>query len=125
MFVKLTIAATVLVLAILAVGVYRFNMTNDDIYMVMEDGQVLQYDEAMAKADAKAQAKEAELASREDAIESVVPSEVKPVVNASEVMLKLFSLNTANPFEVSLPDSHKAVVLTHFINVKQIGRAHV
>ncbi|MCG9963728.1 hypothetical protein [Shewanella cutis] len=119
MFVKLTIAATVLVLAILAVGVYRFNMTNDDIYMVMEDGQVLQYDEAMAKADAKAQAKEAQFASREDAIESVVPSEVKPVVNASEVMLKLFSLNTANPFEVSLPDSHKAVVLTHFINVKQ------
>lgn len=119
MFVKVTIAATVLVLSILAVGVYRFNMTNDDIYMVMEDGQVLQYDEAMAQADAKAKAQEAKLLSSEDALESVVPSEVKPVANASEVMLKLFSLNTANKFEVSLPDSHKAVVLTHFINVKQ------
>ncbi|MEL4239091.1 hypothetical protein [Shewanella xiamenensis] len=121
MFVKVTIAATVLVLSILAVGVYRFNMTNDDIYMVMEDGQVLQYDEAMAQADAKAKAKaqEAKLLSSEDVLESVVPSEVKPVANASEVMLKLFSLNTANKFEVSLPDSHKAVVLTHFINVKQ------
>ncbi|MFB2647976.1 hypothetical protein [Shewanella mangrovisoli] len=119
MFVKLTIAATVLVLSILAAGIYRFNMTNDDIYMVMEDGQVLQYDEAMAQADAKAKAKEAALSSNEDAIESVVPSEVKPVANASEVMLKLFSLNTANPFEVKLPDSQLPVVLTHFIKIKQ------
>ena len=119
MFVKLTIAATVLVLSILAAGVYRFNMTNDDIYMVMEDGQVLQYDQAMAHVDVKEKTKEAALLSSEDVMESVVPSEVKPVANASEVMLKLFSLNTANPFGVSLPDSHDAVVLTHFIKVKQ------
>lgn len=48
-FVKLTLAGTLVILAILAAGIYRFNMTNDDIYMVMEDGKVMQYDEAMAQ----------------------------------------------------------------------------
>ncbi|MCU8020258.1 MULTISPECIES: hypothetical protein [unclassified Shewanella] len=109
-FVKLTIAATLVVLALLAAGIYRFNMTNDDIYMVMEDGQVMQYDEAMAHEKTQAQANE---------IETVTPFEVKPVANASEVMLKLFSLNTANPVEITLPEGGKSVALTHFIKIKQ------
>ena len=109
-FVKLTIVATVVVLGILAAGIYRFNMTNDDIFMVMEDGQVMQYDEAMAQEKAQAQANE---------VEVVTPLEVKPVANASEVMLKLFSLNTANPFEITLPEGGKSVALTHFIKIKQ------
>ncbi|WP_297896159.1 hypothetical protein [Shewanella sp.] len=113
-FVKLTVVATIVVLGILAVGIYRFNMTNDDIFMVMEDGGVMQYDEAMAKKHADAVANEA-LSTPEFA----VPSEVKPVANASEVMGKLFSLNTANPFEVKLPEGGKSMVLTHFIKVKQ------
>ncbi|EGM70565.1 hypothetical protein [Shewanella sp. HN-41] len=113
-FVKLTIVATVVVLGILAAGIYRFNMTNDDIFMVMEDGQVMQYDEAKVKKHADTVANET-LGTPEFA----VPSEVKPVANASEVMLKLFSLNTANPFEIKLPEGGQSVVLTHFIKVKQ------
>ncbi|MGI2069378.1 hypothetical protein ACROAD_04115 [Shewanella baltica] len=109
-FVKLTLAGTLVILAILAAGIYRFNMTNDDIYMVMEDGKVMQYDEAMAQEKTQAQANE---------VEVVTPLEVKPVANASEVMLKLFSLNTANPFEITLPEGGKSVALTHFIKIKQ------
>ena len=85
-------------------------MTNDDIYMVMEDGKVMQYDEAMAQEKTQTQANE---------VEVVTPLEVKPVANASEVMLKLFSLNTANPFEITLPEGGKSVALTHFIKIKQ------
>lgn len=109
-FVKLTLAGTLVILAILAAGIYRFNMTNDDIYMVMEDGKVMQYDEAMAQEKTQAQTNE---------VEVVTPLEVKPVANASEVMLKLFSLNTANPFEITLPEGGKSVALTHFIKIKQ------
>ncbi|PIW59070.1 hypothetical protein [Shewanella sp. CG12_big_fil_rev_8_21_14_0_65_47_15] len=113
-FVKLTLAGTLVVLAILAAGIYRFNMTNDDIFMVMEDGGVMQYDEAMAKKHADAVENETL-----NTPEFAVPSEIKPVANASEVMGKLFSLNTANPFEVKLPEGNKSVVLTHFIKIKQ------
>lgn len=114
-FVKLTIAATVVVLGILAAGIYRFNMTNDDVFMVVEDGRVMPFDDAMALENAKAQANRVDI----NETDLVVPSEIKPVANASEVMLKLFTLNTANPFEVHLPEGHKPVALTHFIKVKQ------
>ncbi|MCL1088467.1 hypothetical protein L2744_02340 [Shewanella profunda] len=115
MFVKLTIAATVIVLGILAAGIYRFNMTNDDVFMVVEDGRVMPYDDAMTLENAKVQAN----AVVTDETDVSVPAEVKPVANASEVMLKLFTLNTANPFEVTLPEGHRSVVLTHFIKIKQ------
>lgn len=106
-FVTLTIAATLVVLGVLAVGIYRFNMTNDDLYLVSEDGQVVQYDQAIVQDNAQAQVKS----------EHVAEPELQP--HGSEVMRKLFSLDTPDTFTVNLPDGGKPVVLTHFINVKQ------
>lgn len=113
MFVKLTTVATVVVFGILAAGFYYFNIT-DNVEMGFEEGGVMQYDETMVTQQADTEAKEI-LSSPEAA----VVSEEKPVADASEVMYKLFSLNTANSFEVKLPEGNQSVALTHFINIKQ------
>ncbi|MCU7996166.1 hypothetical protein [Shewanella glacialipiscicola] len=118
MFSKLTITATLVILIILAAGIYRFNLTSDDLYGEIEEEQVMFDDnvanEAMAEQPIKPQAGD---------VESATFVESESVANASEVMSKLFNLQTVNSFNVILPESAKPVELTHFININQIDLA--
>jgi len=41
---KILIGIVVVVLLVLLAGIYKFNFTNDDIYVQQEDGSVIQYD---------------------------------------------------------------------------------
>ena len=45
MFKKIIIGIVVVVLLVLLAGIYKFNFTNDDIYVQQEDGSVIKYDE--------------------------------------------------------------------------------
>ncbi len=58
-------------------GIIKFNFTDDDIYVSNKDGEVVKYD----------------------------ASEPDEMVYASEVMLKLFSMKTANDFMVNVPET--------------------
>jgi len=45
MFKKILIGIVVVVLLVLLAGIYKFNFTNDDIYIQQEDGSVVKYND--------------------------------------------------------------------------------
>ena len=118
MFSKLTIAATLVILTILAAGIYRFNLTNDDLYDAFEAEQIMLDDKANNEANDDTTVLP-KIAPQTNDIEAATSVEVESVANASEVMQKLFILQTVNHFEVNLPENSKSIKLTHFIKINQ------
>jgi len=73
------------IVAMIAIaGIIRFNFTNDDIYVTDTDGKVVKYNE----------------------------SEKEDLAYHSEVMLKLFSMKTANDLMVNVPETGSTCKLT-------------
>ena len=79
---------TICIIAIIAIaGIIKFNVLQDDIYIKNADGTVEKYDEAKH-------------------IEEQ---------NHSEVMLKLFNINTSNDFEIKIPEENLIATLNEFV----------
>ena len=78
---KIFVIGTALIALMLLAGIYRFNFTDNDIYITQSDGHVIPYNKHQP----------------------------------NEVMLKLFSLKTTNPWIIALPESEVKVALTQFV----------
>ncbi|MCE9685140.1 hypothetical protein LZP73_02795 [Shewanella sp. AS16] len=92
--VGLVLLTVLLLLGVLAAGIYRFNFTHDDLYLELEDGRVVPLDDAGSEANPGSQAQ-------------LIRQGPDPV------MLKLFSLQTPKAFSIRLPDSGLSVPLSH------------
>lgn len=79
---KIVLVILTVILLVVAAGVYRFNFTNDDIYVVQTDDQVVPFD---------------------------TTNNVDPKNN---VMLMLFSFDIDRYWQIQLPDSEAKVPLT-------------
>jgi len=42
---RILLGVVIIIMLIALVGIYRFNFTNDDIYVQQQDGSVIKYDE--------------------------------------------------------------------------------
>ncbi|OCH19042.1 hypothetical protein A6E05_01440 [Aliivibrio sp. 1S165] len=79
---KILLVILTLILLVVAAGIYRFNFTNDDIYVVQTDDQVVPFD---------------------------ITNNVDPKNN---VMLMLFSFDIDRYWQIQLPDSEAKAPLT-------------
>ena len=79
---KILLVILTLILLVVAAGIYRFNFTNDDIYVVQTDDQVVPF----------------------DTTNNVVPK--------NNVMLMLFSFDIDRYWQIQLPDSEAKAPLT-------------
>ena len=124
---KTLVAILLIGVAIAAAGIYRFNFTNDDLYLELEDGRVIPLDQAsdadkgssgaLINTNQTAQAS----ASVNDQQTSVVASTSGDGVN--KVMLKLFSLQTTNAFPILLPQTSLSVPLSEFVSAGDVEYA--
>jgi hypothetical protein len=86
---KIVFAVLGLVAMIVVAGIIRFNFTDDDIYVTHKDGEVVKYD----------------------------ASEQDETAYYSEVMLKLFSMKTANDLMVNVPETGSTCKLTELADI--------
>ncbi|MGF1902476.1 hypothetical protein [Aliivibrio sifiae] len=90
---KIVLVILTVVLLVIVAGVYRFNFTNDDIYVVQTDDKVIPFD-TTSNLDFK-----------------------------NNVMLTLFSFDTDDYWQIQLPDSKVKVSLTELTEYDDVHLA--